>query len=68
MEFNFGDKPLKYQLPNGYKAISDAPKNVQVQNTNGKAAVAIKLANNAPQAIIIEVIFIFTYHSATNLS
>lgn len=58
MAFNFGDKPFKHELPEGFTAINAAPKDKIVLNTNGEAATATstKPSNNAPQAIIIEVI------------
>ncbi|GLV36238.1 Dead-box-1 [Carabus blaptoides fortunei] len=55
MSFNFGDKPFKFALPQGYQVINTAPKNVVVTNSSsGDASTASKPANNAPQAIIIE--------------
>lgn len=54
MSFNFGNTPLKHPLPNGYKPISTASKEI-VMNTNGETGTTVsKPANNAPQAIIIE--------------
>lgn len=57
MAFNFGDKPFKYDLPEGFAPINTAPKESIVQNTAGQAtsAASVKPSNNAPQAIIIEV-------------
>lgn len=56
MSFNFGDKPFKHQIPNGYNPISKVPKDKAVTNTNGETSTeSIKPKNNAPQAIIIEV-------------
>lgn len=57
MAFNFGEKPFKYDLPNGYNAINTAPKEKIVLNTNGDTAgtAVTKPANNTPQAVIIEV-------------
>lgn len=57
MAFNFGDKPFKHSLPEGFAPINTAPKANIVQNTNGQAAssASVKPSNNAPQAIIIEV-------------
>lgn len=56
MAFNFGDKPFKYDLPSGYKAINSIPKDKTVMNTNGETSADVpqKKLNNAPQAIIIE--------------
>lgn len=56
MAFNFGEKPFKYNLPNGYKPISNVSKEKTITNTNGQTSTeSLKPANNAPQAIIIEV-------------
>lgn len=57
MSFNFGDKPFKYSLPEGFAPINTVPKDKIVMNTNGQAASTgpVKPPNNAPQAIIIEV-------------
>lgn len=56
MSFNFGEKPFKYGLPDGYNAINTATKDKVVTNTNGEtvAASSSKPISNAPQAIIIE--------------
>lgn len=55
MAFNFGTKPFKYKLPDGYKAINSASGDNLVTNTNGSSASSsFKPANNAPQAIVIE--------------
>ncbi|XP_019880521.2 ATP-dependent RNA helicase Ddx1 [Aethina tumida] len=56
MAFNFGDTPFKYCLPQGYQPIMSASKENVVVNTNGQSnsAATTKIANNAPQAIIIE--------------
>lgn len=61
MSFNFGDKPFKYALPQGYQAINTAPKNVIVSNSSSgdASSSSSKPANNAPQAIIIEVFIHF---------
>lgn len=60
MAFNFGDKPFKHTLPNGYKPINSVPKEKIITNTNGQTTdVTLKPANNAPQAIIIEVSKLF---------
>lgn len=56
MSFNFGDKPFKHDLPNGFNAINTVPKDKAVINTNGQESTqSVKPENNAPQAIIIEV-------------
>lgn len=55
MSFNFGATPFKYPPPNGYIAISQAPKeNVKQNVIAAVASTDIKPVNNAPQAIIIE--------------
>ncbi|KAK5648689.1 hypothetical protein RI129_003581 [Pyrocoelia pectoralis] len=56
MAFNFGDKPLKHNLPSGYKPINSIPKDKVIMNTNGQASTDApqKRINNAPQAVIIE--------------
>lgn len=61
MAFNFGDKPFKYSLPDGYKAINTAAKDNVVINSNGEVAAAsvTKPISNAPQAVIIEVINVY---------
>lgn len=67
MEFNFGNKDFKHSLPQGYQPIISAHSDKVVTNTNGQggtAGSAPKIANNAPQAIIIEV----TYHYHWNNS
>lgn len=58
MSFNFGEKPFKYNLPDGYKPINTVPKDKAITNTNGQTSsteASNKPATNAPQAIIIEV-------------
>lgn len=58
MAFNFGDKPFKHSLPNGYQPVISAPADKVIVNNNGvggSKAAATKIVNNAPQAIIIEV-------------
>lgn len=58
MAFNFGDKPLKHSLPQGYQPIISAPPDKVIKNNNGHGgskAAATQIINNAPQAIIIEV-------------
>lgn len=56
MAFNFGEKPFKYPLPNGYNPIKSAPNEKVIPNTNGETTATImKPANNSPQAVIIEV-------------
>ncbi|XP_018576572.1 ATP-dependent RNA helicase Ddx1 [Anoplophora glabripennis] len=57
MEFNFGNKEFKHSLPQGYQPINSASHDQVVTNSNGQggsAGSAPKIANNAPQAIIIE--------------
>lgn len=55
MAFNFGDKPFKYTLPDGYNPINNCPKDKTIMNTNGQSTQqSVKLSNNAPQAIVIE--------------
>lgn len=58
MAFNFGDKPFKHSLPQGYQPVISAPPDKVITNNNshgGSTAAATKIINNAPQAIIIEV-------------
>lgn len=59
MLFNFGDKPFKHAFPQDYQPINSAPKEKIVMNTSSgdTNSASMKPANNAPQAIIIEVIF-----------
>lgn len=56
MEFNFGQKEFKYGLPEGYLPVVSAPEDKVAINlidpTNSVSK--IKLAKNAPQAIIVE--------------
>lgn len=61
MSFNFGDKPFKHDLPDGYLPVNKAVKDNVVVNTNGQSSSTAmpKTANNAPQAIIIEVCMTF---------
>ncbi|KAJ8923936.1 hypothetical protein NQ315_006712 [Exocentrus adspersus] len=56
MEFNFGEKPFKHNIPQGYQPVNAAPSGKIITNTNGESASggAPKIINNAPQAIIIE--------------
>ncbi|XP_046473772.1 ATP-dependent RNA helicase Ddx1 isoform X1 [Neodiprion pinetum] len=58
MAFNFGAQPFKHSPPEGYIAISAAPKSSTRDNTvsgNRQSGVDnLKPANNAPQTIIIE--------------
>lgn len=58
MAFNFGEKPFKHSLPDGYNAVSTAPADRIVVNTNGEASTAsiTKPVNNSPQAVVIEVV------------
>lgn len=59
MSFNFGAQPFKHQPKPGYIAVCEAPKNhvsiseASLNRTEGKQPSKV---NNAPQAIIIEVI------------
>lgn len=59
MAFNFGDKPLKYSLPQGYQPVISARPEQVVVNSNGQqsSSAGAKIINNAPQAVIIEVIY-----------
>ncbi|CAG9772685.1 unnamed protein product [Ceutorhynchus assimilis] len=55
MSFNFGQQPFKHPLPYHYLPLMSAPEDKIAINTNGtEVAATIKLANNAPQALIIE--------------
>ncbi|XP_019756222.2 ATP-dependent RNA helicase Ddx1 [Dendroctonus ponderosae] len=57
MSFNFGDHPFKHNLPEKFLPLASAPKDKVVMNTNtgsGSSDGLVKLANNAPQALIIE--------------
>ena len=61
MAFNFGEEPLKHKLPQGYVALKSAPSENVVVNGNSSDSGgdnSVKIINNAPQAIIIEVIFL----------
>jgi ATP-dependent RNA helicase DDX1 len=64
MLFNFGAQPFKHQPKNGYSAICQAPPN-QTSNSETKSGNYScggdkqSRINNAPQAIIIEVIRVF---------
>lgn len=55
--FNFGDEKFKYDPPAGFTPISKAenPKNNPISSAGACSTQEIKLASNAPQAIIIEV-------------
>ena len=56
MAFNFGSTPFKYPLPNEFHPISSVNADKTVVNSNSQTqASTFKPANNAPQAIIIEV-------------
>lgn len=55
MRFNFGDKPFKYPCPQGYVALSQAPKEKQTKSSFSIVSAPAKAAPNAPQAIVIEV-------------
>ncbi|CAL8141912.1 unnamed protein product [Orchesella dallaii] len=54
--FNFGDEKFKYEPPAGYVPIckADNPKNNPMSSAKACSAQDIKLAPNAPQAIMIE--------------
>ncbi|KAL1502170.1 hypothetical protein ABEB36_007355 [Hypothenemus hampei] len=57
MAFNFGDHPFKFNLPDKFLPLISARKDQVAINTNGRGNNGegiVKLANNAPQAIIIE--------------
>ena len=58
MELNFGEKPFRFGPPRGFVGVNQAPKDCQAVNMNSGsvAAAPAKLKNNAPQAVIIEVI------------
>lgn len=59
MLFNFGDTPFKFEFPQGFKPVNTVSADlVVVNNSSGDATASVKPANNAPQAIIIEVIFL----------
>jgi len=55
--FNFGDEAFKHPPPPGYIAISKAPnpKINTVASAKSSNTAPMKIINNAPQAIIIEV-------------
>ncbi|XP_051168624.1 ATP-dependent RNA helicase Ddx1 [Leptopilina boulardi] len=57
MSFNFGAQPFRHSPPNGFVALSSAPKdNIKTNpnNTSGSKGDDSKPMNNAPQAIVIE--------------
>ncbi|XP_060536122.1 ATP-dependent RNA helicase Ddx1 [Cylas formicarius] len=57
MAFNFGDKPFKHSLPDKYLPLINAVKEQVAMNTIGQGSSgepSTKVANNAPQAVIIE--------------
>lgn len=56
MAFNFGAQPFKHSPPNGFVAVSSAPKDSTCDNTVVGTNVGdnLKPSNNAPQTIIIE--------------
>ncbi|XP_048507320.1 ATP-dependent RNA helicase Ddx1 [Athalia rosae] len=57
MAFNFGAQPFKHQPPEGFIAVSTAPKGYIRDNVvSGSRSTTdnLKPSNNAPQAIIIE--------------
>lgn len=57
--FNFGDEKFKHEPPSGFIALckAEAPKNNPMSSPKACQSQDIKLAPNAPQAIIIEVIY-----------
>ena len=56
MQFNFGDQPWKLKPFEGYIGIAKAKKPVKNKKSGGGATQVRKIVNNAPQALIIEVI------------
>lgn len=61
MSFNFGAQPFKYNPASSYIAVCEASKENVKQNDVGSGGMSSqsKYVRNAPQAIIIEVIFSF---------
>jgi hypothetical protein len=59
MSFNFGAQPFKHDPESGYIAVCEVSKENMKQNDigSGGASSQVKSVKNAPQAIIIEVIF-----------
>jgi hypothetical protein len=62
MSFNFGAQPFKYNPASSYIAVCEATKQNLKQNDVGSGGMSSqsKYVKNAPQAIIIEVIFSFS--------
>lgn len=59
MSFNFGAQPFKHPPSAGFTAVCQASKNnIKHSDVSGAATAVTKKVNNAPQAIIIEVIII----------
>jgi ATP-dependent RNA helicase DDX1 len=61
MSFNFGAQPFKHDPESGYIAVCEASKENLKQNDVGSGGMPSqsKSVKNAPQAIILEVIFSF---------
>lgn len=59
MSFNFGAQPFKHDPESGYIPVCNAPKENVKQNEVGSAGTSLpnKAVKNAPQAIIIEVMY-----------
>jgi hypothetical protein len=59
MSFNFGAQPFKHDPESGYIAVCNAPKENVKHNEVGTAGTSSqnKSIKNAPQAIIIEVMY-----------
>jgi hypothetical protein len=60
MSFSFGAQPFKHDPESTYIAVCEASKESMKQNDVGSGGMSSqsKSVKNAPQAIIIEVIFI----------
>jgi ATP-dependent RNA helicase DDX1 len=59
MSFNFGAQPFKHDPESGYIAVCNAPKENVKQNEVGSIGSSLQSVSvkNAPQAIIIEVMY-----------
>ena len=59
MSFNFGAQPFKHDPESGYIAVCNAPKENTKHNEVGSVGTSLpnKSVKNAPQAIIIEVMY-----------
>ena len=59
MSFNFGAQPFKHDPESGYIAVCDAPKENLKHNEVGSVGTSLQniSVKNAPQAIIIEVMY-----------